>query len=71
VASDPKYYFTEFKSLKTEMIAEATKEAKKSANEFAKNSGSAVGKIKEQTKEFSRYYQAIKLKKTKSFLQIN
>ena len=45
-ASGPKYYFTEFKSLKTDMIAEATKEAKKSADEFAKNSGSTVGKIK-------------------------
>lgn len=44
--SGPKYYFTEFKSIKTEMIAEATKEAKKSADEFAKNSGSSVGKIK-------------------------
>jgi len=45
-AAGPKYYFTEFKTIKTDMIAEATKEAKKSANEFAKNSGSTVGKIK-------------------------
>lgn len=45
-ASGPKYYFTEFKKLKTDMLAEATKEAKKAADEFATNSGSTVGKIK-------------------------
>lgn len=45
-ASGPKYYFTKFKSLKTEMLAEATHEAKKAAEEFAKNSGSKVGDIK-------------------------
>lgn len=42
----PKYYFTKFKELKKDMLAEATKEAKAAAQEFATNSGSAVGKIR-------------------------
>lgn len=45
-ASGPKYYFTKFKDVKTEMLAEATKEAKKAAEEFANNSGSNVGLIR-------------------------
>lgn len=45
-SNGPKYYFTKFSELKTEMIAEATNEAKKSAKEFADNSGAKVGKIK-------------------------
>jgi len=42
----PKYYFTKFKVLKKEMLAEATKEAKAAAQEFATNSGSSVGNIR-------------------------
>ena len=42
----PRYFFTDFQSIKTEMLAEATQNAKVSAEEFAKNSGSGVGKIK-------------------------
>lgn len=42
----PKYYFTKFKELKKDMLAEATKEAKAAAQEFATNSGSEVGKIR-------------------------
>jgi hypothetical protein len=42
----PKYYFTKFTDVKTEMIAEATFEAKRSAEEFATNSGASVGKIR-------------------------
>ncbi len=45
-SAGPKYYFTKFKSLKKDMLAEATKEAKAAAQEFANNSGSAVGKIR-------------------------
>lgn len=45
-SAGPKYYFTKFKELKKEMLAEATQEAKSAAQEFANNSGSAVGKIR-------------------------
>ena len=45
-ASGPKYYYTKFKEIKKEMLAEATKEAKAAAQEFANNSGSNVGKIR-------------------------
>lgn len=42
----PKYYYTKFTDVKTEMIAEATHEAKRSAEQFATNSGASVGKIR-------------------------
>lgn len=45
-AAGPKYYFTKFKELKTEMLAEATQEAKNAAEQFAINSGSTVGDIR-------------------------
>ncbi len=45
-ASGPKYYFTKFKVLKKEMLAEATREAKAAAEEFAANSSSRVGVIR-------------------------
>ena len=45
-SAGPKYYFTQFKALKKEMLAEATREAKSAAQEFAVNSGSVVGKIR-------------------------
>lgn len=45
-ASGPKYYFTKFKDLKKEMLAEATVAAKDAAQEFATNSGATVGKIR-------------------------
>lgn len=45
-SNGPKYFFTKFTDVKTEMIAEATKEAEKAAEEFATNSGSEVGKIR-------------------------
>lgn len=44
-STGPKYFFTQFTDIKPEMIAEATKEAKKAADEFAKNSGATVGNI--------------------------
>ncbi len=45
-SSGPKYYYTKFKDSKKEMLAEATKEAKAAATEFAINSNSRVGNIK-------------------------
>lgn len=42
----PRYFYTDFQGIKTEMLAEATQNAKLSAEEFAVNSGSQVGKIK-------------------------
>ncbi len=45
-ASGPKYYFTKFKDIKKEMLAEATHAAKDAAQEFAQNSGAQVGNIR-------------------------
>ena len=45
-AAGPRYFFTEFQDIKTDMLAEATVNARESAEEFAKNSGSVVGGIK-------------------------
>ena len=42
----PRYFYTDFQNIKTEMLAEATQNAKQSAEEFARNSGSQVGSIK-------------------------
>ena len=39
------YIFTKLNDVKPEMLAEATRNAKKAAEEFAKNAGSSVGKI--------------------------
>lgn len=44
-SSGPKYFYNKFTDIKPELLAEATKEAKKAAEEFAKNSGSHVGEI--------------------------
>ena len=38
------YTFTALNEIKPEMVAEATKDARASAQQFAKDSGSAVGK---------------------------
>ncbi|MBP5698763.1 MAG: SIMPL domain-containing protein [Alphaproteobacteria bacterium] len=40
------YIFTKLNDIKPKMLAEATQNAKKAAEEFAKNSGSLVGKIR-------------------------
>ena len=42
----PTYLYTKLNEIKPEMIAEATKNARKGAKEFAKNSGQKVGGIK-------------------------
>lgn len=45
-ASTPTYLFTKLNEIKPAMIAEATKNARKAAQEFANNSGQEVGTIK-------------------------
>lgn len=45
-SSAPSYLYTKLNEIKPEMIAEATKNARASAQEFAKNSGQKVGGIK-------------------------
>jgi uncharacterized protein len=40
------YLFTELEKIKPEMIAEATKDARRAAEQFAKDSGSGVGAIR-------------------------
>jgi hypothetical protein len=45
-SSDVSYVFTKLNSLKPEMIAEANKNARSSAEQFAKDSGASVGAIK-------------------------
>ncbi len=40
------YLFTKLNEIKPEMLAQATKNAREAAEEFAKNSGSSVGKIR-------------------------
>jgi len=40
------YLFTELEKIKPEMIAEATKDARRAAEQFAKDSGSTVGAIR-------------------------
>ena len=40
------YIFTKLNDIKPQMLAEATQNAKKAAEEFAKNAGSSVGKIR-------------------------
>jgi len=45
--SDPTYLFTRLNDLKPEMIAEATAEARRAAEQFAKDSDSKIGKIRQ------------------------
>ena len=44
--SRPRYYFTDINSIKPELLAEATRAALVSAEEFAQHSGAAVGAIR-------------------------
>ena len=46
ISLNPRYYFTEFSKLRTEMIAEATQSARQAALQFATDSGSKVGAIR-------------------------
>ena len=45
-SSGPTYLFTKLSDLKPEMIAEATANARRAAEQFAKDSGSTLGKIR-------------------------
>jgi len=46
------YTFTKLEAIKPEMVAEATKDARKSAEQFAKDSGTDVGGIKSATQGY-------------------
>ena len=43
----PSFLFTQLNEIKPEMLAEATKNARKAAEQFAADSGSSVGSIKQ------------------------
>lgn len=45
-SNSPQYYFTKLNDSKPEMIAEATKNARAAAEQFAKDSGAQVGQIR-------------------------
>jgi hypothetical protein len=42
----PRFFFTDINSVKPQLLAESTQAARRSAEEFAKNSGAEVGMIK-------------------------
>lgn len=46
------YTFTKLNDIKPEMVAEATKDARRSAEQFAKDSGTGVGGIKQATQGY-------------------
>lgn len=46
------YTFTKLNDIKPDMVAEATKDARASAQQFAEDSGSSVGKIREATQGY-------------------
>ncbi|WP_082337183.1 SIMPL domain-containing protein [Porphyrobacter sp. AAP60] len=46
------YTFTRLNDIKPEMVAEATKDARASAQQFAEDSGSGVGKIRDATQGY-------------------
>jgi len=46
------YTFTRLNDIKPDMVAEATKDARKSAEQFAKDSGTSVGGIKQATQGY-------------------
>jgi uncharacterized protein len=45
-SGNPEYLYTRLADLKVEMLAQATKDARSRADEMAKNSGSAIGKLR-------------------------
>jgi hypothetical protein len=46
------YTFTKLNDIKPEMVAEATKDARSAAEQFAKDSGADVGAIKDATQGY-------------------
>jgi len=46
------YTFTKLNDIKPAMVAEATKDARASAQQFAEDSGSGVGKIRDATQGY-------------------
>lgn len=46
------YTFTKLNAIKPEMVAEATKDARSAAEQFAKDSGTSVGGIKSATQGY-------------------
>ena len=46
------YTFTKLNEIKPEMVAEATRDARASAQQFAEDSGSAVGKSRDATQGY-------------------
>jgi hypothetical protein len=51
-ASNVSYTFTKLNALKPEMIGEATRNARESAEQFARDSGVSVGKMKEASQGY-------------------
>lgn len=48
-SSSPSYFYTKLSTVKQEMIASATKDAKERAEKIAENSGSSLGNLKKAT----------------------
>ena len=46
------YTFTKLNDIKPEMVAEATRDARAAAEQFAKDSGASVGAIKDATQGY-------------------
>ena len=84
ISSNSRYYFTSFNNLRTEMIAEATQSARQAALQFAKDSGSQVGEIRnavqgafsitghnEEYNEVGSIYKKIRVVTTVTFNLVN
>jgi hypothetical protein len=84
ISFNPRYYFTSFNNLRTEMIAEATQSARQAALQFAKDSGSRVGEIRnavqgafsitspnEEYNEVGSIYKKIRVVTTVTFNLVN
>ena len=46
-STNPNYYYTKLASLKIEMLAQATKDARLRADKIAENAGGKIGKLKQ------------------------
>jgi hypothetical protein len=61
-SSSPSYFYTKLATVKQEMIASATKDAKERAEKIAENSGSSLGILKRQQWELFRSRLPIQMK---------